>query len=226
MLNLQTDLLRLIDDWYRYLRKHKFRFDDRGFPVFTKRMFLKEIPDRLVPFDARNNRKLVLDMRRTALCLFTKDRRIYPRLEKLLKEIYKYKPYAGIVASDVTVTSDMDQEWQDLIMLLNQLYMAILALNKIKIIANSRIGNEKSIENFRGIPKNVPWCASFFGGKPQKEEYNFEFLAQMMSVRPSIVLLFGKREPVVEEQLSRMGIPHKAYADYISLCSEVYRGIA
>lgn len=46
------------------------------------------------------------------------------------------KKFMGVIGSDLTVTSDTDLEWQEAIMLVNQLYMAVLAVNNVKVVQN------------------------------------------------------------------------------------------
>ena len=45
---------------------------------------------------------------------------------------------------DATVTQDMDLEWQEEMMLLNQLFMAVLAVNDVRVVANLRTGSRET----------------------------------------------------------------------------------
>ncbi len=133
----------LIDRYADYLSGKGIQFNPQGFPMLQPQMYLDEWPELMVPYRDRKAR-FVHDPSHTVLCLFTSDMRIYPRLEKALDDIPEYSRYMGAVGSDLTVTSDMDLEWQQTIMLLNQLYLATLAVNGVKIVQNLRCGSHSS----------------------------------------------------------------------------------
>ncbi|MCF0125134.1 MAG: hypothetical protein HUJ68_05155 [Clostridia bacterium] len=61
----------------------------------------------------------------------------------------------GVIQSDITITCDMDIELQQAIMLLNSLYIAVLGVNGIKIIGNTRCGDIVTQNNFKCFPKDV-----------------------------------------------------------------------
>lgn len=65
----------------------------------------------------------------------------------------------GVIGFDLTVTSDMDVEWQREVMLLNQLGTALLAHSGIKIVHNMRCGRRSTLQCFDSVPKGV-FCAS------------------------------------------------------------------
>ena len=89
------DLLKIVDLYLDYLQD-KIDFNNDGFPMFTKEMFLDSEPDLIVPFYNRNN-KIVKDPSKTVLCFFGSDLMIYSRLGKVLREIDDYKRFQGIV---------------------------------------------------------------------------------------------------------------------------------
>lgn len=130
----------LIDRYADYLSGKGIQFNPQGFPMLQPQMYLDEWPELMVPYRDRKAR-FVHNPSHTVLCLFTSDMRIYPRLEKALDDIPEYSRYMGAVGSDLTVTSDMDLEWQQAIMLINQLYLATLAVNGVKIVQNLRCGS-------------------------------------------------------------------------------------
>ena len=101
----------LIDRYADYLSGKGIQFNPQGFPMLQPQMYLDEWPELMVPYRDRKVR-FVHNPSHTVLCLFTSDMRIYPRLEKALDDIPEYSRYMGAVGSDLTVTSDMDLEWQ------------------------------------------------------------------------------------------------------------------
>lgn len=60
---------------------------------------------------------------------------------------------------DVTVTSDMDEEWAQETMLLNSLFTAVLATNGVPVIANLKCAGPNTLPLLDCIPPGV-MCAS------------------------------------------------------------------
>ena len=216
MIKSLYDILSLIDTYYLYLNERNVKFNEQGFPLFEKEMFATTWPKQVIPYDHRKN-KIVAEKSSTVICFFSKDERIYPRLEKVFREIPVYKEYAGVIAADVTVTEDMDLEWQRLVILLNQLFLMILAINGVKIIANLRIGSPCTLDCLDTIPRNV-MCASGFLGCLKQKQGEMTYITKLMNMRPSKLVIYGKHDAVAEEQMSRMGIEYNVYPDFHQLC--------
>lgn len=212
------DLIKMSDKYISYLKDNNFKFDKNGFPIFTEDMFLKELPDQIVPYSNRNN-KLVKNKKKTLLCSFTSDVRIYPRFKNIFNEIDIYKQYLGVATPDITVTEDMDIEWQQSIILLNQLFAAVLAVNGIKIVLNTRIGSIQNIRLFKHYPKNVI-CISGFLGCAKDEKYSFNYLSKILYLLPSTLLIYGKIDKNTNIKLDTMGINYKYYIDFHSICKK------
>ncbi|MCF0217170.1 MAG: DUF4417 domain-containing protein [Fibrobacteraceae bacterium] len=206
------DLCKIADEFVRYLQGKGVPFNEMGFPIFKREMFLEEIPEQMVPYDFRKNR-IVKNPKKTLLVFYGPDARIYPRIENVLDEIPEYGKYMGAAATDVTITSDMDQEWQDFIMLLNQLVMAVLAVNRIKIVANLRTGNWTTHKNISGVPKNVMWVAGFLGCS-NDEQHDMRFISTVMIGQPAPLLIYGKEDSNAIDKLSMMGVKYLVYPDY------------
>lgn len=213
------DLIKKADEYITYLKNHNFKFDENGFPIFTKDMFLTETPELIVPYSNRKDKR-INDKKKTLLCTFTPDRRIYPRLNKIFEEIEIYKEYIGVATSDVTVTEDMDKEWQELIILLNQLYGAILAVNEIKIVFNTRVGNLDNINLLKNVPKNI-MCISGFLGCKISNKYDYSYLTKILELFPKKLLIYGKKDKNVNVMLNNMGINYKYYIDFHKLSKEM-----
>ena len=109
----------------------------------------------------------------------------------------------------------MDFEYQNLIMLINQLFGAILAINGIKIIINTRSGDIKTLINFKSIPQKIMCASSFFGCELQKET-DIAFIYKIMLLRPSKLIIYGKRDKNAERLLNNMGIHYRYYPDFYS----------
>lgn len=207
------DELKLADQYYLYLYDHGQEFTDEGFPIFKRDNFLDKWPELVVPYYNRKS-KLVIEPKKTVLCHFSKDIYIYPRLENILNDLPIYQQFLGVIGSDITVTEDMDKEWQKFQMLINQLFLAILAQNKIKIIFNTRSGNKVYPEVFFHIPKGIMCASSTLGCKQEKFPYDYRYLSKILYLFPSKLIIYGKESTIMLNQLRNMGISYHVYPDF------------
>ncbi len=206
----------LIDRYADYLDEQGIKFDPQGFPILEPQMYLDEWPELMVPYRDRKAR-FVHDPSQTVLCLFTGDARIYPQLENVLNDIPEYRQYLGAVGSDLTVTSDMDPEWQRAVMLVNQLYTAALAVNGVKVVQNLRCGSPETISCLGSVPSGVMCATSTLGCADTESELDLTFVEKMFAVRPGKLLFYGKRDPIMEHQTDVAGVPYKTYPDVHAL---------
>ena len=213
------DLIKTTDEYITYLKDHNFKFDENGFPIFKENMFLIETPELIVPYSNRDDKRVKIK-KKTLLCNFAPDKRIYPRIKNIFKEIEIYKKYLGVATADITVTDDMDKEWQELIILLNQLYGAILVVNGIKIALNTRIGSSINIKLYKNLPKNIICISSFLGCK-KENKYDYSYLSKILNFLPSKLLIYGKEDKNVNVMLDNMGINYKYYIDFHKLSKGV-----
>lgn len=212
MIKSIVDLLELERSYRNYLLSQNVAFDDKGNPIFQASMFLNEWPDTVITYSCRNNATLVADPKQTAICFFTKDSLIYPRLEKVFEELDEYRRFMAVVSMDLTFTSDMEVELQRLIITINQLFTMILAINGIKIILNTRSGSLDSTAAFSNVPKGITVSSGFLGCDRLQED-NLSYISKMLFLFPSKVLIYGKHDPKAEEQLDRFGFDYRVYAD-------------
>ncbi len=217
------DIFVIIDELSSYLKDKDFGFDEAGFPIFREEMFVTEWPDLVVPYSQRKN-KLITNPKRTLLCFFDKDHKLYPRLGKVLEDIDEYKKFMGAIGLDITITEDMDEEWQKAIFLLNQLFLAILAANDIKIVINTRSAGLESSNVFCNFPQQVMAASGFLGCDVIKKERDYLYLKKILSIMPGKLILYGKHDRIAEEQLETMGIDFRVYDDFHRLCKGVQHG--
>ncbi len=214
------DFFCVADEYTEYLKGKGFRFSPKGCPLFSQDMFLKETPEIMVPVGQRKNRRVV-DKKKTVLVFFCADELIYRRLDKLLAEVDIYKEYMGVVEPDITVTKDMDLEWQFATMLLNQLAMAVLAINGVKVILNTRVGTERTFELLENLPKGVMIASGFLGGTSKYKKYDYMYIAKILRLMPKKVLIYGSCSKKTLEKLDMVGIDYKIYPDFRKMCKEV-----
>ena len=219
-MNSLMDFLYLIDKFTTYLQEKGFHFSEEGYPIFDKQMFLTDKPDLIVPVNQRKNRR-VIKKDKTLIAFYCGDKYIYRRIVKLPEEIGEYQPYMGVIGCDITVTKDMDIEWQRTIILLNQLVMAVFAVNGIKIVLNTRMGSKETKDMFKYFPKGITIASGFRGGTRRFIKSNFEYTSKVLYFLPSKLLIYGKCHNSVLRGLHQMGIECIVYSDFRELCREV-----
>lgn len=205
-----------------YAVNRHVKFDQKGFPLIPASSYATSAPIDMLPYDRRNSR-LCKDPKSTAICFFTDDRKIYPRFEHLMEEIDLYRQYAAVVVPDLTVTEDMDEPWQAFIMLLNQLFGAILAVNGIKIIANTRCGTVHSQRYLQAVPQRVACASGSLGCTPVKSPEDYSFTTKILARQPAVLLIYGKRDRIAENQLAALGVNVKRYPDAHTRSSRLSR---
>ncbi len=192
----------------------KVHFAPDGWPIMEREWFLDVWPDELVPYPNRNN-KLYHNKHNSTLCYYCADNRIYPRFNNLFQEIGSYKAFQGVVGPDITVTRDMDIELQQSIMLANQLFMAILAVNGIKVVLNTRCGGLATVSCFRYLPKGIMCASGFLGCSNSRTTSEASiYVNKVLSLRPSKLLVYGKQDELVNQQLDTLGINYRYYEDF------------
>ena len=208
-----ADLLGIIQRYEHYLLG-KIEYSSDGWPILRKEWFLNEWPDLMITYSNRNN-TLVVDRSRTVLCFFDKDSHIYPRFVNLFEELDTYRLFLGVVAPDITVTRDMDIEMQRAIMLTNQLFMAILAVNGIKVVLNTRCGIAKTTECFRNMPRRTMCASGFLGCRNSRNLTEASlYVNKVLSLRPDKLMIYGKQDKKVNEQLDILGMDYRYYGDF------------
>ena len=208
-----AELLMIVSQYTDYLQG-KISFSSDGWPVLKREWFLNEWPEMMITYSNRNN-NIVSDRGRTVLCFYSKDKQIYPRFINLYEEIKNYRLFMGVVGPDITVTRDMDVEMQKLIMLANQLFMAILAVNGIKVVLNTRCGMQKTAECFCNVPKRIMCASGFLGCKNSKNLAEASlYVNKVLSLRPDKLMIYGKQDKKVNEQLDALGVTYRYYGDF------------
>lgn len=210
------DLLHCIEEMHRYL-DGKIQFTETGAPIFIKEHFLTEWPEMVISYQQRNS-ELVIEKKKTVLCFFMEDARIYTRFCSMLEELDIYKEYLGVIGPDITITHDMDPQMQDAILLANQLFMAVLAVNGIKVVLNTRAGNRPARQAFSSVPKGIMVASGFFGcPKCKNISEALWYTGKILTLLPSGLIIYGKRDALIDEQLNQLGIQYRYYKDIHTL---------
>lgn len=207
-----SECINVSNMYYRYLNNKSIAFNELGLPRVPRKCFLNKWPKDIVPVNVMNSSS-IKNKSKKLICFYCKDRYIYPRFDKLFTEIPKYRQYMGVIAPDITVTKDMDIEMQRFTILLNMLFMSILAVNDIKVVCNTRIGSPETLACFDVIPKDV-MCASGTFGCKKSAQYDISYISKILRLNPSKLVIYGKRDDVMLSQLDMFGINYKRFNDY------------
>lgn len=212
MIRNLDDLMKTAEGLSSRLGDAGVQFDSQGFPLLPRESYLDEWPERFIDYGHRNG-SVVQDKSRTVICFFSPDSRLFPRLEKVFEELPKYQGFMAVAGLDLTVTQDMDFEYQSYLMLVNALFMGTLAVNGAKVVPNLRSGDRATAKLLSYVPADVLWVSSSLGCHPLKSPSDTVFLEKALHVRPSKLALYGKSDVLAEEQLSRVGIDWRRYPD-------------
>ena len=204
-------LINFANEVQGYLVEHEISFDKNGLPILDDSYFLKEYPDMVIPVQHW-----------TCLCFFCADIFIYRRMQKLLDELHLYKEFMGVIEPDLTVTKDMDEEWQSLIILINQLFMAVLCVNGIKCIPNTRIANPSTLKLLTKLPHNIIYASSFLGCRPSTHNVELdEYYDKILTILPSKMILYGKKDKAIYRGLSNLGFEYRQFKDFHNIRGEI-----
>lgn len=207
------ELMHITDEFYRYTYG-KIKFDSDGWPVFQKEHFLDAWPRDVVTYENRTS-SLISPEAETVLCFYMGDVQNFRRFRKLSNDIPVYQRYLGVVIPDITVTRDMDWEMQDMLMLANQLFAAVLAVNGIKIVFNTRSGIQATTRHFKNVPRHVMCASGFLGCRKVENAISaMPYINKILGLLPEKLMIYGKHDIVVDHQLDILGIDYRYYPDF------------
>lgn len=135
MKNSKNNIFELIDSLILKEKEMNVRFDERGYPIFEKRMFCNRVPDEILPYRHRNAAK---GMKSTAVCFYEPDESLYRRLGNLDSLAIELKSYACFVGFDLSIFSDFLKPFQDFYVLANLVIDMYLILLGNKMVPNLR----------------------------------------------------------------------------------------
>ena len=212
MINTLNELMLTAESFTSYLLDKKVTFDKRGLPLIPPECYLRSLPRNVVPWDYRNS-SFVSDPSSTVICWYAPDRRLLPRLETVFSDISDLKRFQAVVWLDLTVTYDMDPQYQEFLMLLNQLFAAVCAVNGIPVVANLRTGGRETLSLLSTIPHNVTVAAGTLGCENLRSNSDFSFIEKVLRVHARSVIIYGKKDPIAEDQLKTMGVAFRRFPD-------------
>lgn len=216
------ELMYIVDELYQCV-SGKIEFDLDGWPIFRKEHFLEEWPRDMVTFENRTSR-LISTEGETLLCFYMGDVQNYRRFPKFLNDIPVYQRYLGVVVPDITITYDMDYEMQEMMMLANQLFAAVLAVNDIKIVFNTRNGIRATTCCFKNVPRHIMCASGFLGCENAKDTLSAApYVNKILGLMPKKLVIYGKHDTAVDKQLDLLGVEYRYYLDFHSRSNYDFR---
>ncbi len=207
------ELMHIMDELYRCAHG-KIEFDSEGWPIFQKEHFLTEWPGDMVTYENRTS-NLIRSEAETALCFYMGDIQNFRRFKKLANDIPVYQRYLGVVVPDITITRDMDYEMQEMLMLANLMFAAVLAVNHIKIVFNTRSGIQATTRHFKNVPRHVMCASGFLGCEKAEDAISATpYINKILGLMPEKLIIYGKHDVSVDNQLDLLGVDYRYYSDF------------
>lgn len=207
------NLLKLSDKLYTYLLNNGISFNQYGYPIVPRDMFLNEYPDEMIPFFCRN--QATHPKSKTVLCSFSNDDRIYTRLSRLDEDIKIYKEYMGISGFDLSPRINWDIRLQKFNILLSQMATIYVGLHGIKFLPNFRVGSWETINALSSYPHHSVFAVGTLGCAKSLTKYNIAYMkAKIYFALPKSLLIYGSLKPEYKTVLDEMNIEYTKYTDF------------
>lgn len=206
------NLIDLTQRLEKSLRDQGVRFLESGLPKFPEEIIFRGEPGDMLTFSRKSAAR---DKKRTVLCHFENDEKVYKRLFSLDKDIEIYKKYQGMAGFDLSPRVEWDVKLQNFNILLNRLADVYVGLKGVKILPNFRTGTFETFESLNVYPGNVPFAVGTLGCLRGNQALNDLFLRfKAIITRPSALYYYGKISESSERILQEFGIPHRVFKDY------------
>ena len=209
------DEIQIIEALTKYLLERGVEFSEDGFPIFQAQWIIEDLPDAIVPFSKRHYFKI--DKKKVSICFFENDKLLYPRFNKLFKEIETLEQYHSVCMMDISVSPFMFDCVQETNLLINMLYSCVLATNGIKIIPSFRSGSFETIQILtRNIGQVDYWIMGAIGTQKVKKNVYLDYLfeSKCLILMPKRILIYGKPSKSTISCLNEYGIKYSIYKDF------------
>ncbi|MGN0907586.1 MAG: DUF4417 domain-containing protein [Bullifex sp.] len=211
---MRIDLIGIANDLYEKLTQAGIVFNSKGYPVFSERYFLHQMPDEIIPF---TKRKYASNKKTALVCFFEEDEFLYSFLLNIDKYIDELREYIGIGGFDLSPDIFWDDSLQQLNILLSQMVTIYVAIHDVKIIPNWRIGSLQTIDSLCVYPKHSTFIVGTHGSQRTKNVLDDIYVrAKLMVSNPSNLLIYGGLHKKYFEVLKEEDISYTIFKDYKS----------
>ena len=198
---MRINLLKWCDEKITYLKKHGITFKN-GVAVLPEESLYKDIPLMVSPYKYRND--IPEELRsKSLITYFMPDEDLWTRMYKIDEDLEELKKFGGITGFDLSPSIGMLRPRQKLSLLADSLYNAYCAVNGIKILPNSRIGDLGTLP----MIASIPYGANFITSRHGCQNYGFKAYGLYQTklilerIKPSILFVYGSVSPKEAEQL-------------------------
>ena len=211
--------IELVERYTAYLKEKGVEFYDDGYPKFKPNWIIKSKPMVIAPFNKRQYYRQ--NKQDISICYFNKDEHLYPRLEKVFEEAEILMNYHSVCMMDVSISPLMLDEVQRMNLLLNLLYICVIAVNGIKIIPSFRTGNFETLCLLkRSVGYSKYWVMGAVGTQRVSKNpfYEYLFKTKCLLIMPEQILCYGQPNNNTVNCLNEFGIEFRPfYKDFRSL---------
>ncbi|HBF68519.1 MAG TPA: hypothetical protein DDW20_04265 [Firmicutes bacterium] len=162
------NLFILIDDLIIIEKENGVVFNEKGYPIFEKNMFVQSVPKYMRPF---SHKKDTFDYKNTSVTFYESDKILYrrltlPKLESTANELLNYHSFVGF---DLSIFNDYLYPFQEFFILVNLIIDMFFILKGNKMIPNLR-ADQTGGESYFALLKEAPIvCCGTLGCSKYKE---------------------------------------------------------
>lgn len=220
--------IELVERYTTYLKEKGVEFFDNGYPKFKPNWIITNKPIVIAPYNKRQYYRQ--NKSHISICYFGKDEHLYPRLDKVFDEIKILKEYHSVCMMDISISPLMLDEVQKMNLLLNLLFICVIAVNGIKIIPSFRTGNFETLQLLiKSVGHSKYWVMGAVGTQRVRNNafYEYLFRTKCLLIMPEHILCYGRPNDNTVGCLDDYGIEFKPiYKDFraLSYSKEVHYG--
>ncbi len=165
---LLKNLFILIDELIIFEKKNGIQFNERGYPIFTKDMFVQSLPKYIRPFSHRNDTPNILE---TSIAFYETDKILYRRLtfQKLEDTATKLLKYQSFIGFDLSIFKDYLYPFQEFFILANLVIDIFFILKGNKMIPNLRTDQTNGNSYFHLFEEASIVCCGTLGCSKYKK---------------------------------------------------------
>ena len=189
---MKFNILEWCDDMITHLKESDIDFEN-GVAVLKKEFIYQDEVSMVSTYKYRND--IPNELKKTSLLTyFMPDDNLFNRIKKLEEEIPIMREYGGICGFDLSPSVGMLRPRQRFSILINSIFNASCAIQGVKILPNSRVGDLGTMSMSKSFPDGV----NFITGKHGCNSYGFkeyglyQLCVQIHEKQPHILYVYGK----------------------------------
>lgn len=209
---MKIDKYAIVAELEKKLKERGVPFVD-GFPTVPQNMFVRDIPDEILPFP---NHLKATNPARALLTNFSNDEILYTSFARIDERLEIAKNFLGMTGFDFSAREGDDEVNQDFYLYLNKLLDAYFASCGIRILPNFRITGElSSLKVFHIYPPKTWYAVGTLGcAKGHVAENEILLRYKLIYARPGHLLVYGVLKDEYRKILVSNETPYTVFEDY------------